>query len=240
MGIRPIHIKAIPEKSSADIELSLSLQEIMLTRSDIDTMVVIAGDRDYMPVTHRVREKARHIIFFSFKECLSGDLKKLVGNKGYYFLDSSTGKIIEKIVPRPSVEKKEISTLVENHVKISSALPLIEGDDKKIIVEEQKQSLIHEGLTESQSKALNAAIIAELALNPPFNSVKVGKFLVVDLASVLPEFDHLKRKEIFNSLVDAGLIKVEQEVSNWGNYYATFKLNRESSIVRDSLKEHQE
>lgn len=95
MGVRTLNIKSTYYKNSADIELCLSLQEVMLTRDDIDVFFVIAGDRDYMPIAMRVMERAKEIYFISFEACIAKDLKQLVGEDHYIVIDA-TGRHVSR------------------------------------------------------------------------------------------------------------------------------------------------
>ena len=61
LGIRIIDILSTEYKNSADIELSLAAQETILTRDDVDTIVIFAGDRDYMPIANRARESGKKL-----------------------------------------------------------------------------------------------------------------------------------------------------------------------------------
>ena len=81
LGIRIIDILSTEYKNSADIELSLAAQETILTRGDVDTIVIFAGDRDYMPIANRARESGKNLHFVGFEKSLSGDLKRLVGKE---------------------------------------------------------------------------------------------------------------------------------------------------------------
>ncbi len=105
MGIRIFDVLSTVHKNSADIELSLSVQEAVLTREDLSTIVVFAGDRDYMPIALRTKEKGRRMYFVGFRESLSGDLKKLVGEKNYSYVDTTSLSI--------SSEKQESGTAGE-------------------------------------------------------------------------------------------------------------------------------
>ncbi len=70
MGIRAIDVLSNVHKNSADIELSLAVKEVILIRADIRTIVVFAGDRDYMPTALRVRERGRRLHFVGFEVSL--------------------------------------------------------------------------------------------------------------------------------------------------------------------------
>ena len=106
MGFRVMHVKGVAGKNSADIELSLSLQEVMLTRPDMDVLVVVAGDRDYLPIAQRVQERAKRIIFYSFERRLSGDIKELVGKDNYFYVDPETNDVLRKSVKKRPPSKR--------------------------------------------------------------------------------------------------------------------------------------
>ena len=244
MGIRAVHTKSIPGKSSADIEMSLSLLETMLTRPDIAVMVVIAGDRDYMPVTHHIKERARQVIFFSFRECLSGDLKKLIGEDSYYYLDGITGDVIQRggkeAQATGDIHQAMIEEVHPGGTKSSPTQPHLSAPTAtlaKPATEKPTSADRSAGLTSLQIRAMKAAIRAQLTLKPQFGSVKVGRFLVVELAEALPELDHLKRKEIFNSLVWHEYIRIIAEESVYGTQFATFSLNEDDLIVKRMTEE---
>ena len=94
MGYRTRNVGATIHKNSADIELSLSVQEVMLQNEKVDMLVIAAGDRDYMPIAMRAIESAKDLLFVSFKESLSGDLKELVGPNGYLYVDPTSGQLV--------------------------------------------------------------------------------------------------------------------------------------------------
>lgn len=87
MGIRIIDVLSTAYKNSADIELSLAVLETIITRPEIEVVVIFAGDRDYMPVALRARERGRSLFFVGFEKSLSGDVKSLVGKSSYSYVD---------------------------------------------------------------------------------------------------------------------------------------------------------
>lgn len=213
MGIRAVNIKSMHEKSSADIELSLSLQEIMLTRENVQYLIVVSGDRDYMPISQRVRERGKQIIFFSYKDCLSGDLKKLVGEGNYYYLDYETDTVIEKD------EKEQKRGLKE---------------EKGVAKKRRRDKGLE--LSDDQITSLKAAIRAHKKWSPVYGSTKLGRFLVEDLAIALPKLEHLKRKEVFNTLKAFKLIDVKTE-SGVGVDFAVFTINMDHPLVKRLSKD---
>lgn len=214
LGIRIDDVLSTEYKNSADIELSLSVQETILTRNDIDTIVIFAGDRDYMPVANRVREHARTLHFVGFEKSLSGDLKHLVGESNYSYTNP------EKI---PSQNKQFIDS---------------SGKEQKGPI----QSL--DGLPSVQLKAAKAAIGSFDRYKEKFGSVKVSIFLVDGLSKALPDLDHFERKQVFSSLVQMGILKTEKKMPEFpdpfGNmiYFTVFTVNEDNVVVK-SLRKHQ-
>jgi uncharacterized LabA/DUF88 family protein len=204
MGVRVAHIKSTVGKNSADIELSLRLQEIMLTRPDIDVLIVLAGDRDYLPVAQRVHEKGKRIVFCSFERCLSGDIKMLVGKNNYWFINPETNEIV--------TDKKQ---------------------KKKARTTKSSKRTTTPELDENSKKALGAAIKAEEEYGPKFGSVRLSGFLVDKLAKALPEKSHLERKDIFSQLVERDLIKLKTESDRRGADFTVFNINKKSPTIKD-------
>ena len=213
MGVKVSHVKAIHGKNSADIELSLNLLEIMLTRPEIDVLIVLAGDRDYLPVAQRVQERAKQIVFYSYGKCLSGDIKILVGEGNYWYLDPDTDDIItdERVTEIETIEKE--MTDIQDGIKIKTELD------------------------QYQITALRAAIEADNEYGPIYGSVRLSGFLVDKLASALPEKSHLNRKEIFETLVDEGLIETEIAESPFESGFTVFKIKKDHPLVKKEIKE---
>jgi len=205
MGVRIIDVLSTEYKNSADIELSLAVQEVVLTRPDINVIMILAGDRDYMPVALRAMERGRTLYFVGFKETLSGDIKKLVGQGYYFYAEPRSYKIYEE---RESVRKTS-------------------GEEGGV-----------EELTAEELKAAEAALRAYDEYKDKFGSVKLGAFLVDRLAKALPELSHLQRKQVFQSLVEKGVLETQlrETVVPGGmgdtEKFAVFVVREDSNIVK--------
>ena len=104
MGVNVIDVLSTPHKNSADIELSLAVQEIVFTRPDIRNIAIFAGDRDYMPIVRRSRERAKKLHFVGFEKSLSGDLRNLLGKDNFTFVNTD---LLSGIKPKPMVEQED-------------------------------------------------------------------------------------------------------------------------------------
>jgi len=211
MGVKISHVKAVRGKNSADIDLSLTLLEIMLTRPDIDVLVIVAGDRDYLPVARRVHEIGKDILFYSFKRALSGDIKKLVGKERYWYIDPHKNAITPKSGKTSVPESRK-----KGKVK--------------------KGGKTYGQLTKNQGRALSAAIEAEKEYGPKYGNVKLSGFIRDMMEKTLPQKSHIERKEIFNTLVEVGAIDLNTEYYPWGAPFYVFTTNKDHEAVKRELK----
>jgi hypothetical protein len=207
MGVQTVNVGSTPRKNSADIELSLSLQEVMLTRNEINVLTVMAGDRDYMPIAMRVNEHAKTLLFISFKNSLSGDLKALVGPRGYFYVDPQSGRVINQ----------------EGQLKGEA------GPNST----SQGEGRTSKELADYEMKALHGAIRSYDEYKEKYGDVKLSGFLVDALQQELPDLSHLERKQIFSALVKKGYVRTNIKTDFFGNdVFTVFSVDDANSIVK--------
>ena len=229
MGIKVVHVKSMRGKNSADIELSLSLQDILLTRKEIETLIVLAGDRDYLPIAQRVKERARSIMFYSFEKCLSGDIKQLVGTGNYWYLDPRTNDVRER--GKPDTAKKDgrrrsKSSALElsGYNCHACGTPVTEADRVcpkcgGILYEEE----------EAREKFDETEIIQLLESIPPKGSTagNISKQLGTDKEKIVKMLDHLDGR---------GIISL-QKTNRWVRAKVTMQLDElEEKALKAALK----
>ena len=209
MGIRIVDVLATQYKNSSDIELSLAAQEVGLTRKDVDTIVIFAGDRDYMLIANRIREMGKDLYILGMKSTLSGDLKKLVGEGNYSYLD---------------LENYSLAT-----------------DEAELEVQGVRTAVKGIALSADQTKAAEAAILEFDRNKERYGSVKLKEFIVNRLAEVLPDLEHLQRKDVFKSLVDLGILRTESRspsVDYVDSYPFTVFIVEESNVVVKQIRKN--
>ncbi len=79
MGVSTRNVLGTDHKNAADMQLCIDALEVMYTRPDIGTFVLVAGDRDYIPVLQHLRRQARQVLVAGFRESVSGDLLQNIG-----------------------------------------------------------------------------------------------------------------------------------------------------------------
>ncbi len=78
-SVEPRHVfsKTFPEgvrKNAADIELSLDALELMYTRDDIDTYVLVCGDRDLIQLIRKLHTRNKRVSVIGVSRTTSSDL----------------------------------------------------------------------------------------------------------------------------------------------------------------------
>ncbi len=88
MGVSTRNVLGTDHKNAADMQLCIDALEVMYTRPEIGTFVLVAGDRDYIPVLQHLRRQARQVLVAGFREAVSGDLLQNIGAE--QFIDART------------------------------------------------------------------------------------------------------------------------------------------------------
>jgi hypothetical protein len=86
MGVGTRNVLGTDHKNAADMQLCIDALEVLYTRPDIGTFVLVAGDRDYIPVLQHLRRQARQVKVVGFRESVSGDLLLMLGQE--HFIDA--------------------------------------------------------------------------------------------------------------------------------------------------------
>jgi hypothetical protein len=79
-GLLPRYVHGRAGKSTADIEMSLDVQHYILTQQSLAEVVLVGGDRDYLPILHRLKEARRRVSVCALKSSLAGDVRAFVEN----------------------------------------------------------------------------------------------------------------------------------------------------------------
>ena len=86
LGVDTKNVMGTDHKNAADMRLCIDVLETLYTRAEISTFILVAGDRDYIPVIQHLRRQARHVLGVGFRESVSGDLLLNLGEQ--QFLDA--------------------------------------------------------------------------------------------------------------------------------------------------------
>ncbi|MCR9246215.1 MAG: NYN domain-containing protein [bacterium] len=71
-------------KNSADVQLACDVCRVLYRRPDIDAIVVVSGDRDFIPIAKQVLEENHELRVVAIPDSTSGDLRQRVGNDRFW------------------------------------------------------------------------------------------------------------------------------------------------------------
>jgi hypothetical protein len=85
MGFDPQYVLVSPSgKNSADVQLAVDVCRVLFRRPDIEAIVIVAGDRDFIPIARQVLEENRELRLVAIPEVASGDLRMRVGGERFW------------------------------------------------------------------------------------------------------------------------------------------------------------
>jgi len=67
-------------KNAADIQLALDAQQLIYTRGNINTFILISGDYDFVPLVIRLHNNSKRVCLSGIQSRTSRDLKELAGD----------------------------------------------------------------------------------------------------------------------------------------------------------------
>lgn len=85
IGFETHNVLGTDHKNAADMKLCVDATAMMYERPEIGTFVIVAGDRDYIPVIRHLKKHGRIVRVGGFRQNTSGDLLTNLGAE--YFID---------------------------------------------------------------------------------------------------------------------------------------------------------
>ncbi|MEM1054962.1 MAG: NYN domain-containing protein [Bacteroidota bacterium] len=79
-GIEPVFVPATMHRNTSDLQLAIDAIEIRERRPEIDTFVLLTGDRDYVPVVQALAGSGKRVVVVGFREHLSPFVLRHTGN----------------------------------------------------------------------------------------------------------------------------------------------------------------
>ena len=92
-------------KNSADVQLACDVCRVLYRRPDIDAVVIVSGDRDFIPIARQVLEENRELRVVAIPDNTSGDLRMRVGGERFWnALDLIGHEPRDKVKAAPAAE----------------------------------------------------------------------------------------------------------------------------------------
>lgn len=87
LGVETHNVLGTEHKNAADMRLCIDTLDTLYNRPEINSFVLVAGDRDYIPVIQYLKKRNRIVRVVGFPMSVSGDLLTIVGND--LFIDAT-------------------------------------------------------------------------------------------------------------------------------------------------------
>ena len=216
MSIQPAYVLTKPGKSSADLELSLEALETLLLRDDVDHFVIIGGDRDYIPVVRRIRERGKGVTVAALESAMSGDLRAIVGKGGFVPLDVYVAGFFETLKPAAQVGEHEKT------VKRSKPVPAI--------------PVASDVATKQENLDKTLDLVLEATVGKGRNDVALVSFYISYMNEAFVTLNNQQRKELVETLRQKGIIDLEMRADQVGFESVVLILKEDHPAVKERIK----
>ncbi len=88
LGIDPRFVPSTMHRNTTDLQICIDALDFVDERPDIGTVVLVSGDRDYVPLVQALQRRGREVVMASFREHLSARLFENI--EAGRFLDAET------------------------------------------------------------------------------------------------------------------------------------------------------
>jgi uncharacterized protein (TIGR00288 family) len=104
-GFEPIYVptrkfydaktRAEARKNSVDIHITIDIVKSLFLHENVDVMMIISGDRDYVPLINQIRQSGKEVYAIGVAGCTSSELSVAVDEMFFYhqLLESGEEKI---------------------------------------------------------------------------------------------------------------------------------------------------
>jgi len=125
-GIQPVFTPlSRSEKSSADTFICVSAMKLFMQNENINTLILVSGDRDFIPLLNELRSLGKHTFLMGVKGSISRDLVNVADG----LIEYQPAKIKPKESKSLQSPQKKLSEEIEN-----SIISLLKKENRRINV----------------------------------------------------------------------------------------------------------
>lgn len=201
LGFDTRNVLGTEHKNAADMQLCIDAMHTLYVRADIAYFVIVAGDRDYIPVIKHVVSQGREVLVSAFKDATSGDLLEILGPDRFFDLtDLVTAKY--KLMSREEMAAQEAREAPVRTNTTGQAAPAVAKEKPTPPAPKfSEPRTIHD----ADAKLALSTMLRHFGDKP---EVWVSPYLH-KLREELPELAEYERKSLISTLKTNGAIVVE-------------------------------
>lgn len=188
IGVETHNVLGTDHKNAADMKLCIDALTILYTRQEICSFIVVAGDRDYIPVIQHLRKHGKTVRVVGFPSSVSGDLLTNVGQEN--FLDAS------QFLPQPKpciVAAVGAPSVPGQPQPMQNGTPVVRDPLTMRFLDEDQNIAMGILFRHFQSKP-------EVWMTPYLHKLRTE----------LPHFSEHERKALIAQMAESGAIRVEK------------------------------
>lgn len=233
-------------KNSADVQLACDVCRVLYRRPDIDEIVIVSGDRDFIPIARQVLEENRELRVVSIPDSTSGDLRMRVGADRFWnALDLID---VDKSEPKlPAAPAPDKVAAASNGVDAASASP--PAADTAEDPDEHKAAIVghipvtwrtdelpaDSHVTERLDQCVELILRAQVRHGS--TEVWLSPFLKGPMSHHFSGLVHPERRALINELRHRGVIQIEERENQYADHpYSVIVVNSTHSMVTSATE----
>lgn len=227
-------------KNSADVQLACDVCRVLYRRPDIDAIVIVSGDRDFIPIARQVQEENRELRVVAIPDSTSGDLRMRVGAERFWNaldlidraqrepepaavtpVSEEVGRNGADAAPQPAAEAGPSDNGESHKAAIVGHIPVTWRTD-----ELPQDAHLGERLRQCVELILRAQVrhgSSEVWLSP---------FLKGPMSQHFSGLVHPERRALINELRHRGVIRIEERENQYADHpYSVIVLDQAHPMV---------
>ncbi|MBK8974709.1 MAG: NYN domain-containing protein [Planctomycetes bacterium] len=213
LGVDPQYVLVGPTgRNSGDVQLTLDVARVLFRRPDIGRIVILTGDRDFLPLAREVLEVGRELLMCAIAQLTSGDLRQRIGDAR--FVDA-LGLVRRAAVGVPPIDGGELPG------GVAAPTPFTTDGDGLADLREGSAAVVvgHIPVTWETSKSAEKReelllqcleLIMRARMRHGSDEVWLSPFLKGPMSQHFAHIVHPERRALVNELRNRGAIRVEE------------------------------
>ena len=256
MGLDPQYVlSGHSGKNSADVQLALDVARILYRRADIELIVIVSGDRDFIPLARLVLEEGRELRVVAIPQATSGDLLARVG-PGRFWNALDLIQVREVLDDGLLAEATDGVAAPANAAENEAAAPRRAGADRaapvraradKRPVRDASQAVVvghipvtwdtGAGSGHAQDEALLhqcLELMMRSRLRHGSDEIWLSPFLKGPMSQHFAHIVHPERRALINELRSRGVIRVEERENLYADHpYSVIVIDDDHPLARE-------
>lgn len=221
-------------KNSADVQLACEVCRVLYRRPDIDEIVIVSGDRDFIPIARQVLEENRELRVVAIPDSTSGDLRMRVGKDRFW----NALDLIDVETPPSRGDGPADGRAAEAVAAASEGAAAPAADDHKaeivghIPVTWRTDQLPQDAdLGERLDQCIELILRAQSRHGSP--EVWLSPFLKGPMSQHFSGLVHPERRALINELRQRGVIRIEERENQYADHpYSVIVIDAAHPMVR--------